>query len=246
MANEPTDGSKGLWSSLSPDVQITAVQSPNTFVTDLTPGTFQFVWEVDNGTCGDASRDTVQVIYKRNPIVRPESFQVGFGQPIEFNVLDNDETPVGSQVLIVQAPEHGSLEDLGNGRYRFQPFFNYVGNDQFFYEVCSEACECVLGEVNFNIGRDAQCTIPSIITPNNDGVNDEFIIPCLFDQVVYPNSQLIIINRWGDEVFRSGTPYNNDWNGTFNGEPLPVGTYFYILDFGDGQAPVNSFFMIQR
>ena len=73
-----------------------------------------------------------------------------------------------------------------------------------------------------------------------------FIIPCLFDQVAYPNSQLIIISRWGDEVYRSPVPYNNDWDGTFNGEPLPVGTYFYILDFGDGQTPENSFFMIQR
>ena len=90
------------------------------------------------------------------------------------------------------------------------------------------------------------CEVPTIFTPNNDGVNDAFIVPCLFDDTVYPNSQLIVVNRWGDEVYRSTLPYKNDWMGTYNGEDLPVGTYFYILDLGNGQPAVSSFFLIQR
>jgi gliding motility-associated-like protein len=212
----------------------------------LNPGTFKFVWEVDNGTCGEGSRDTMQVIYKQNPVVRPESYNVNYGEPLDINLLQNDDLPTSSFLNIIQAPDHATLTELGSGRFRFQPSFNYVGADRLLYEVCSQACECVMGEASFVIGQDAACDIPSIMTPNNDGVNDLFVIPCLFDQVQYPNSQLIVISRWGDEVYRSNTPYNNDWRGTYNGEELPVGTYFYIVDFGNGAPPQSSFFMIQR
>ena len=245
-ADEPTDGSKGTWYALQDGVQISADQSPMATVTNLTPGTFEFVWEVDNGTCGEDSRDTMRVVYKRNPLVRPESFTVNYGEPLNISLTANDDLPANSFLNIVQPPTHGTLEALSFGSFSFQPSFNYVGTDRMFYEICSEACECVLGEATFVIGQDAACEIPTIITPNNDGVNDEFIIPCLFDQVRYPNSQLTVVNQWGDEVYRSNKPYQNDWRGTFNGEDLPVGTYFYIVDFGTGAPPQTSFFMIQR
>ena len=70
------------------------------------------------------------------------------------------------------------------------------------------------------------------ITPNNDGLNDFFIIEQL---VQYPNlytdNELLIYGRNGQLVYQA-SPYQNDWNGTngFSGKPLPVGTYFYILN----------------
>lgn len=245
-ADEPTDGSIGTWYALQAGVQISADQSPTATVTNLQPGIFQFVWEVDNGTCGEDSRDTLQVAYKRNPLVRPESFTVNYGEPLDIDLTQNDDLPSGSFLNIIQNPNNGTVEELGFGRFRFQPSFNYVGEDRLLYEVCSEACECMMGEATFVIGQDAACEIPTIITPNNDGVNDEFIIPCLFDPIRYPNSQLTVVSQWGDEVYRSNKPYTNDWRGTFNGEDLPVGTYFYIVDFGNGAPPQSSFFMIQR
>jgi gliding motility-associated-like protein len=215
-------------------------------ITNLQPGRYQMVWEMDNGVCGPDSRDTVEVLFKNNPVTQPESYVVAFGEPLDFNVLDNDVVPPESFVNIVNPPNHGTLQNLGGGRFIFQPSFDYAGADRFFYELCSEACECALEEVSFNIGENAGCEIPSVFTPNNDGVNDFFVVPCLFNLTQYSNSQLVIINRWGDEVFRSARPYLNDWQGRYNGEDLPVGTYFYILDFGNGEEPVSSFFMIQR
>lgn len=245
-ADEPADGSIGTWIALDSTVRISSLQSPDAVVTNLQPGRYQFVWEMDNGICGPASRDTVEILFKNNPVTQPESYAVEFGEPLDFNVLENDEAPPESFVNIVDPPNNGTLEDLGNGRFIFQPSFDYAGTDRFFYELCSEGCECALEEVEFNIGANAGCEIPSVFTPNNDGVNDFFVVPCLFNSTVYPNSQLIIINRWGDEVYRSSRPYQNDWQGRFNGEDLPVGTYFYILDYGNGEEPVSSFFMIQR
>jgi gliding motility-associated-like protein len=96
------------------------------------------------------------------------------------------------------------------------------------------------------VGADAPCTVPTIFTPNGDGINDQLIITCLLDDTGYPDSQITIYNNWGDEVYRSPIPYQNDWDGTFKGKNLPVGTYYYILNFGSGGTPVAGFIVIQR
>ncbi|MEM9846399.1 MAG: gliding motility-associated C-terminal domain-containing protein, partial [Bacteroidota bacterium] len=94
-------------------------------------------------------------------------------------------------------------------------------------------------------GDVACANIPSIITPNNDNINDEFIIPCLSGDSQFPENELIIFNQWGDEVYRA-RDYQNDWRGTYNSEDLPDGTYYYVMNFGDGSRPVSGFFLLQR
>ncbi len=68
----------------------------------------------------------------------------------------------------------------------------------------------------------ADTAIPNIFTPNNDGFNDVFKIKGLES---YPGSQLIIFNRWGNEVYRADN-YLNNWDGG----NLAEGTYYYILN----------------
>jgi len=78
--------------------------------------------------------------------------------------------------------------------------------------------------------------IPEGFSPNNDGTNDVFVIRGI-DR--YPSNTFTIYNRWGNKLFEA-SPYKNDWDGksttgiTVGGDDLPVGTYFYILDLGDG------------
>lgn len=67
--------------------------------------------------------------------------------------------------------------------------------------------------------------IPNVITPNADGFNDFWFIR---DLQRYPDNEVRIINRWGDEILFQ-KPYANDWAGTWNGKELPGGTYYYIL-----------------
>ena len=64
--------------------------------------------------------------------------------------------------------------------------------------------------------------IPNVFTPNGDGINDTFFIIGLDN---YLQSDLIITNRWGSEVYVKKN-YRNDWSG----DSLPEGTYFYILN----------------
>lgn len=63
-----------------------------------------------------------------------------------------------------------------------------------------------------------------IITPNDDGINDIFIVKQ--NRAPGDKFELKIYNRYGDEVY-SSSDYQNDWKGTFDGKTLPDGSYYY-------------------
>lgn len=74
-------------------------------------------------------------------------------------------------------------------------------------------------------------------SPQRNGLNEHFHIECIES---YPNNTLEVFNRWGIKVFEQRN-YDNTWNGIsygrstyFANELLPVGTYYYILNLGDG------------
>ena len=68
-------------------------------------------------------------------------------------------------------------------------------------------------------------TIPNVLTLNNDGVNDFFLIEGLKSE-----TSLTILNRWGEIVFSTNN-YQNDWNGKDqSGALLTEGVYTYVLN----------------
>ncbi len=71
--------------------------------------------------------------------------------------------------------------------------------------------------------------IANTMTPNGDGANDMFYIEGI---AAYPNSILKVYNRWGNKVYEK-RGYANNWYGNYQGTPLPVGTYYYTLQFGN-------------
>jgi len=68
--------------------------------------------------------------------------------------------------------------------------------------------------------------IPNTFTPNGDGVNDAWKIEYLDS---YPNVTVNIFNRYGVRVYAS-IGYIEPWNGMVNGQAVPVGTYYYVID----------------
>ncbi|MBD0779040.1 gliding motility-associated C-terminal domain-containing protein [Maribacter sp. ANRC-HE7] len=79
----------------------------------------------------------------------------------------------------------------------------------------------------------------NVLTPNGDGVHDVLVIGGLQN---YPDNSLKIYNRWGVLVYttRAYNTNGNVFDGTSEGRvtvekdnKLPVGTYFYILDYVD-------------
>ena len=67
--------------------------------------------------------------------------------------------------------------------------------------------------------------IASVFTPNGDGINDNWFIENI---KYYPENEVTVYNIYGNTVYNK-KGYNNDWQGTYNGAPLPDGTYFYIF-----------------
>lgn len=95
---------------------------------------------------------------------------------------------------------------------------------------------------------DMSVEIPEGFSPNGDGVNDYFVIKNLEN---YPNNHIWIFNRWGNKLFE-GSPYLNNWDGTSHyskmnvGDLPPNGTYFYILELGDGSKPRKGWVWLER
>jgi gliding motility-associated-like protein len=84
--------------------------------------------------------------------------------------------------------------------------------------------------------------IPSGITPNGDGKNDTWQLEYIEQ---FPNPVVEIYNRWGQLVFRSER-YLENWDGTDGEKDLPVGTYYYIIDLGEGVEPVTGPLTLMR
>jgi trimeric autotransporter adhesin len=90
--------------------------------------------------------------------------------------------------------------------------------------------------------------IPEGFSPNGDGVNDVFVIRGI-DR--FKGNKFVVFNRWGNQVHEAA-PYSNEWDGStkqdiqVGGNELPVGTYFYVLDLGDGSKPYKGYIYLNR
>ena len=82
--------------------------------------------------------------------------------------------------------------------------------------------------------------IPEGFSPNNDGIDDTWLIKHPFGMKL----DVKVVNRWGNEVYVN-PDYKNDWRGkgvkNFLGEDLPEGTYFYIVHTIDRNGSSNKF-----
>lgn len=81
--------------------------------------------------------------------------------------------------------------------------------------------------------------IPEGFSPNNDGINDLFVITNSAGRTILLN----IYNRWGNRVYKS-TAYKNNWDGKctegiYLGQDLPVGTYYYVIVIDEGKKFVG-------
>jgi len=74
--------------------------------------------------------------------------------------------------------------------------------------------------------------VPNFISPNGDGKNDTWKIRALAG---FPNTRLQIFDRYGKMFVDRILDGDFEWDGRYNREPLPSGTYWYILMLEDGE-----------
>ncbi len=85
-------------------------------------------------------------------------------------------------------------------------------------------------------------TPPNTFTPNGDGTNDTWVIQNLSD---YPGCIVEVYNTAGTLVYRS-VGYTTPWDGTWKGQQLPVGTYYYVIDPKNGRNRQAGYVTILR
>jgi len=93
----------------------------------------------------------------------------------------------------------------------------------------------------FGSSEPCQVSVFNGVSPNGDGDNDFFVIESIEN---FPENKVEIYSRWGQKLFETKNYNNLDnvWKGTLSGgnTTAPSGTYFYIIDLGNGSKPIKG------
>ncbi|MDT0675638.1 gliding motility-associated C-terminal domain-containing protein [Autumnicola musiva] len=96
-----------------------------------------------------------------------------------------------------------------------------------------------------------ELVFPEGISPNGDSMNETWYVDGI--DIDYPDHSITIFNRWGNTVYKGKASQSNAWDGTSNqsgnlgDDVLPVGVYFYVIDFNDGErAPKQGKIYLSR
>ncbi len=174
---------------------------------------------------------TVEVIkYPTVFLAVDDAYTTKINYAINDTLTKNDKLSQtsGWTIKIETPPSNGTVVINNDGSFNYTPNKDFSGSDEFTYIVSYDLCTNLSTKAKaiIKITKTTvdSCFIPNVITPNNDGDNDVLFIPCA---VSYPNNVLTVYNRWGAQV-HAAKNYNNDWDGSYNGDLLPAGTYYYI------------------
>lgn len=142
-----------------------------------------------------------------------------------------------------------------------------TGSEPFQYLVDNESDENVsnnvktgleYGEHTITVIDDAKCkidttvyinnpgiVIPVYFSPNDDGANDQFVVPNLKE--AYPDAKIRIYDRWGKKLteYRAGDE-GMDWDGTYQGKEMPSTDYWYEIEIKEIMKTYTGHFTLIR
>lgn len=236
VGNDPLAGMTGTWTleTLSPGVQMTPQTPYSTKVSNLELNTvYQFKYTISGAACG-------------NPTSAYLTVTVG-GGGFAINTIDQplDTLCVGSQrdFRVQISGGSGPYTYVWNKKgtttinERTSPTYSIVTsalNEVYYVHVIDTKTNCStdLDSVQVASINYQHLNVPNLITPNGDNMNDAFKITEVANHknlMVAKNSELIVYNAWGNEVFHANN-YNNDWKANNTTD----GMYFYYLKAGCG------------
>jgi trimeric autotransporter adhesin len=184
---------------------------------------------------GCKSTDAVKVEVREMPVANAGEDQILSGQKsTSMNArLDNDYEIGRWSVLSGK----GNIYNMSDGRTEIDGLS--PGKNQFLWTVSNRVCPASFDSVSIFVHA---FFIPTLITPNQDGRNDYFVITGLD---IDSRTELMIFDRQGIQVYRN-PDYDNTWDGTDDKKrPLREDTYFYVLKPANSE-PVKGFFVIRR
>lgn len=204
-------------------------------------GEFVYTYIVDHSPCeSDSAAVTFNVAQGPSAGNPQNPLLVCISDPA-FNLIDymSGATPGGIWTNSTDAVVNGVFDPQITGVFTFT------------YTVTSPECGDIKADLIVNVSQancnDNTIVIPQGFSPNDDGIGDKWVVRNIEQ---YPNNTLLIFNRWGEEVF-TARPYTNNWEGKADGglnsdKGLPVGTYYYVLDLGDGSDIRKGYIYLNR
>jgi gliding motility-associated-like protein len=163
-------------------------------------------------TAGCQAESSIDVAFLPNPV---------------FSVNDTSICTYKKQVVTLTAPA-GFSQYAWNGQTGGQTYD--VTQPQTVSLTVTDANGC---QATQQIKVSDQCPniyIPNTFTPNNDGINDTWVIEGLESD---PAATVKVFTRYGTLIYES-TGYGTPWNGAYNGKKLPAGVYYYIITTKNG------------
>ena len=174
------------------------------------PGTYIITYSVisDATLCLNAGSSTFEVVISPIVTLTLEPIEVCINAQVDFPVIFDSNN---SEILGSWSDSSIITSIEGSVDYIFTP------NDN-----------CTL-PITYTVVTNV-CTIQKGISPNGDGLNDSF------DLSSFNVRTLQIFNRYGTKVYGRSN-YSNEWSGqSDNGNELPTGTYYYVIEFNDSPS----------
>ena len=173
----------------------------------------------DNGNCDNES-----------------SFELIINKIPEVSILSDLQTESSYELPVIQ---NGNYFTESNGNGNLLNPGDIITNTQKIYIYSTNSSGCS-NESSFTITiKNKSAIIPPYFTPNQDNVNDFWIITS--DQSI---REINIYNRFGT-LIASPEP-EIGWDGLFNGRKMPSNTYWYKVIYEDNSSQVGSFSLLRK
>ncbi|WP_461791716.1 PKD domain-containing protein [Pedobacter sp.] len=175
---------------------------------------------------GCVAQKTIQVTVQPTPVVNAGQDKVIFeGEQFRFNA-----TASGAQNLIYKwSPSTGlDRDDVLNPLVK--------ATEDMIYTLTVQSDKGCLKSDDVYVKVLGHPSIPSAISPNGDAINDVWNIKQLEK---YTFVKVSIYDRAGERIFES-SGYKVPFDGTYNGKPLPVGVYYYVIILSGYDKPITG------
>lgn len=188
------------------------------------PGEYPVTIVMKSNTCSDSVVDSVEIVLFNQVVDAGPDQIIVEGEDVQMNAS-------GGVEYLWYADQPVYFSDPRRADALTRPI-----NDTTTYYVevtTADGCQGIdsmqVFMVSANYPNPDYDRVPNVITPNGDGANDYLD---LSEIVRGRDVRFVLHNRWGSVVYEE-EGYRDQWGGqSAGGDPLPDGTYYYILQEG--------------
>ena len=219
------------WTYIFSDGSSLSQQNPTKTFGNAGTYTVRLVVTNAQGCTSDTSAPVTITVHQQPQVNAGPDFVVAQGTTIQFLATSN--TP-GVDILWSPAAGLSSATIL-------QPTHVAVADAAYTITLSDGNGFCTATD-NLTVKILRPLKIPNAFSPNGDNINDRWEIENLAD---YTGAVVEVFNRYGSMVWKSAG-YATPWDGTSNGKPLPLATYYYVIQLKNGFKPISGSITIVR